>query len=177
MSLLQNKDWNAVRTDQRIIGKSLVLCSLGEVREDAERDTKPKDGEPVLREEQLVVPLSLEQEAKTIDGEVVKPGFPLTARLRVWSAKNGEPLADNMAKANEISERKIKQLMLAALGLKRNDKADVGKTIQDQGGWPALNGRKVLVNLDVTESKGTKYQEIVGFSAAPAGAPVSNNPY
>ena len=173
--MLTNKDWNAVNAGQRVLAKAIVRCQLGDIREEGPTDSRPKEGSPATTEEMLVVPMTLLQEAKTTDGDTVSAGFPLTGRFRIYAAKNGEPLADNFAKANSISEQRIKRLMLAGLGLMRNDKSDVQKTLIERGGWSALKDKQVLVDIDVTESKGTKYQEVSSFSMAPAATPA--NPF
>ncbi|SRR6266550_8925480 len=171
MGILDNRDWSNARIDQRILAKTIACCTLGEIREEDPRDTKSGPATAV------VVPLTLEEAKPTIDGETVNPGFPVTGRIRWFTAPN---LPENLAKANEMSDQRLKQLVVAALGMKRNTKENVGELLKTQGGWPALAGRKVLVSFDVTESNGSKFQELASFSAftpKPGATAAPANPY
>lgn len=155
MALLENKDWKSVNVQPRVLAKGLLECTVGDVREEPTND---KNGPG----ESLVIPLILEKPWKTVDEEPVGAGFPLTARLRVYSSGD---LPDNLKKANEISEQRIKQFMLAALGLKRSSKEDPAVLVKQLGGWAGLQGRHVLVNVGVSDQNGTKFQEFQAFSA------------
>ncbi len=173
MSVLSNVDWNAVNTAARVLAKGIYTMSLGDIREEGPTEIpadKLKDGEPPLLEEQVVVPFMLEQAGKLTTGDAVGAGFPVTSRLRFYSTKasgNGEPtpaLPEKRAQATRMSQERLKNLMLAASGLKRNDKTDVAKAIVDGGGWPSLKNHKLTVELDVRTAGGVDYQEFVGFS-------------
>ena len=169
MPLLQNSDWKNARLDQRIITKSTKVCSIGEIRE---TDPVPLKDHAGITETQVLVPLALEEAAATVDGETVPPGFPVMYRIRNYESSNG-PLPTqpkDLAKAQELSLARVKALVAAALGHKRNTKEDLAALLAGAGGWASLNGKKVVVAFDVTESKGTKYQEISSVSSLPQQA-------
>lgn len=185
MSLLQNTDWAGVNAAQRVLAKAILRCQIGDIREEGPVDSrppKPADGEqpqPALTtEETVIVPMTTLQEASTTDKDKVAAGFPLTARLRILTMKNGEPLPENLATANRINQEAIKRLMLAGLGLKRTDKSDVQKMLIERGGWSALTGKQIMVDVAVRTNNGSDFQDFKGFSMVPEGqAAAPANPY
>ncbi len=157
MSILQNKDWARAQIDRRVIERCVKRCSLGDVREWA-----PEPGEAGEAakgpEEVVLVNLTLEEGAKTVDGDEVRPGFPSVARINVWSDRREEAMA------------KVKELAVAALGLDRKTKDDVGALLEQAGGWPGLKTRHIMVTFDTRKDKknGGFFQEHVRFDKVPS---------
>lgn len=159
MSHLENRDWAQANIAQRIVAKTIVPCQLGEVREEEPRDTKSGSAFAVA------IPLTLEEARKTVDNEDIGAGFPVTTRIR-WFLGNGSDLPDNLKKANEMSDARFKQLVVAAFGLRRDTKENVGELLKNNGGLAGLNGKRVLVSFDVRDGNdGVKYQDCTGFNA------------
>lgn len=155
MSILSNRDWAGASIDRRVIERCTKVCSLGDVREWSPNPGEA--GEAKGPEETVLVNLVLEEPAKTTDGDEVRPGFPLVARISVWRDRREEAMA------------KVKELAVAALGLERRTKEDVGALLEAQGGWPGLKGRKLVVTLDVRKDKknGGYFQEFPRYDRLP----------
>lgn len=157
MSILQNRDWASSSLDRRVIERSVKRCSLGDIREWS--PTPGESGEAAKGPAEVVlVNLTLEEGAKTVDGDAVNPGFPVVARINVW--------ADRVAEA----QAKIKELALAGLGLDRKSKDDVAALLEAQGGWLGLKGKHVMVTFDVRADKrnGGFFQETTRFDKVPS---------
>lgn len=158
MSILSNKDWAGAQVDRRVIERCVKRCSLGDVREwtpDPKQDGEAGGKGP---EEAVLINLALEEPARTVDGDEVRPGFPSVARINVWSDRREEAMG------------KVKELAIAALGLDRKTKDDVGALLDQAGGWPGLKGKHVMVTFDTRKDKknGGFFQEHVRFDKVPA---------
>src|SRR5204862_1514164 len=133
VSILSNKDWAGAQVDRRVIERCVKRCSLGDVREwtpDPAADGEAGGKGP---EEAVLVNLTLEESARTVDGDEVRPGFPVVGRINVWPDRREEAMG------------KVKELAIAALGLDRKTKDDVAALLEAQGGWAGLKGRHVMV--------------------------------
>jgi len=130
---------------------------LGDVREWAPDPTA--DGEAGGRgpEEAVLVNLTLEEPARTVDGEEVRAGFPIVGRINVWPDRREEAMG------------KVKELAIAALGLDRKTKDDVAALLEAQGGWAGLKGKHVLVTFDTRKDKknGGWFQECSRYDKVP----------
>lgn len=156
MSILSSRDWSGASIDRRVIERSVKRCSVGDVRE-----WTPEPGEAGEAakgpEETVLVNLTLEEPARTVDGDEVRPGFPVTARINVWRDRREEANA------------KVKELAVAALGLDRKTKDDVGALLESAGGWPGLKGKHVMVTFDTRKDKrnGGLFQEVLRYDRVP----------
>jgi hypothetical protein len=132
---LQNEDYGTTPL-QRILAAGIKRCQLGDVRD---IDRKPgENGDPGKGPlSKTIVNLTLEEPAKTTDGDEVQAGFPTAVSINVWEGREDE------AKAQ------FRELAIAVLGLERNTKENVQKAIADRGGWSALKGKPLLVEFVV----------------------------
>lgn len=157
MSILSNRDWAGAQIDRRIIERCVKRCSLGDVREWA-----PEPGEAGEAQkgpaEVVLVNLTLEEPARTVDGDELRPGFPVVARINVWSDRVQE------------AQAKIKELAVAALGMDRKTKDDVGALLEGAGGWAGLKSKHVMVTFDTRPDKrnGGFFQEVTRYDKVPA---------
>jgi hypothetical protein len=171
VSLLKNDDWNK---PLRVIGKSSVIVRINDVRETI---GEQKDGKPAR--DMTWIAFRTEAPTKTVDGEELPAGFPVEVALGTYSdvasiADPGE--RDKATKANEISQRTFRSLVLACLRLPQSTK-NAAEELQKQGGVEALKGKQVVADLSAS-SQGM--QNVNRFSAVPEGAvsqATSNNPY
>lgn len=151
MSILENRDWVGQQIDKRVLERCVKVCELGEVR-----SWKPEGDAGSGPVEVVLVNLVLAEAAKSVDGDPINPGFPVTARISVW--------ADRPAEAQAT----IKELAVAALGLDRRAKQEeVDKAFTD---WSSLKGKKVSVTFDTRKDKrnGGLFQETVRFDKVSA---------
>jgi hypothetical protein len=153
MGILTNSDWFGATVDRRVIERCVKRCSLGDIREWT--PTPGEDGEAQGKgpEEVVLVNLTLEEPARSTEGEELRPGFPVVGRINVWPDRREEAMA------------KVKELALAALGLPRNTKENASVLLEGQGGWAGLKGKHVLVTFDVRKGKkdGGTFQECVRY--------------
>lgn len=172
MSLLnlQNKDWDR---PARVIGKASVICRVSDIRETL---GKGENGKPARDLTWLT--LTTQAPVRTVDGEELPVGFPAEVSLGTYS--DLQAIADptereKATKANEISGRTWRSLIIAALRLPQSTKS-VSDELAKQGGVEALKGK--LVVADFTASSGG-IQNVQKFSAVPEGTTGtnSNNPY
>lgn len=160
MGILSNSDWKGATIDRRVIERCVKQCELGDVREWTPEPGEA--GESVKGPAEVVlVNLTLVEPARTVDGEEVRPGFPCVARINVWPDRREEAMA------------RVKELAIAALGLDRKTKDDVGELLEKQGGWSSLKGRRILVTFDTRKDKknGSMFQETTRFDKVPATPP------
>lgn len=148
MSILSNKDWAGAQIDKRVVERCTKVCSLGDVRSWA-----PTDGPGKGPSEVVLVNLTLEEGARTTDGDPLNPGFPVVGRINVWPDRPAEAQAT------------LKELAVAALGMDRKAKQEeVDKAFSD---WASLKGRKLSVTFDVRKKNGEVYQEIARYDRLP----------
>ena len=146
---LTNMDYGTTPL-QRTLAAGIKRCQLGDVR-----DIDRKEGEngeaakgPLSK---TIVNLTLEEPAKTTDGDEVQAGFPTAVSINVWEGREDE------AKAQ------FRELSLAVLGLERTSKEDVKKAVADRGGWAALKGKPLLVEFAVKKG----FSEAKAFNRIP----------
>lgn len=153
MGILSNKDWTGAQVDKRVIERCVKRCSLGDVREWAPDPGADGDAGGKGPAEAVLVNLTLEEGARTVDGDELRPGFPVVGRINVWSDRREEAMG------------KVKELALAALGLERKTKDDVGAALDAAGGWSGLKGKHVMVSFDTRKDKknGGWFQEITRY--------------
>ncbi len=152
--LLQNKDYGTTPL-QRLVAKGIKRCSFQGIKE---FERKPDESGNVNSKSPLSriqVSLSLEEPAKTTDGDDVAAGFPVTVSIQNWEDRPDEGKA------------KLRELNLAVLGMERSSKEDVVAKTDAMGGWDALKGRHLLVEFDVRDKK---YQEWATFNRVNNGA-------
>ncbi len=152
MSILQNRDWAGAQIDRRVIERCVKCCSLGDVREwlpDPGQAGETAKGPA----EVVLVNLTLEESARTVDGDELRPGFPVVGRINVWNDRR------------EQAASQVKELVVAALGLDRKTKENVDQLFVQAGEWPGLKGKKVMVTFDTRPDKknGGFFQEIVRY--------------
>lgn len=132
---LSNTDWGTTPL-QRTLAPGIKRCQLGDVR-DIER-TASDNGEvakgPLLR---TIVNLTLEESAKTTDGDEVQAGFPAIVSINMWEGREDD------------WKKKVRELAIAVLGLERSTKENVQAKVAEAGGWAALKGKPVLVEFRV----------------------------
>src|SRR5438552_1478055 len=156
MGILSSKDWSGAQVDKRIVERCVKRCLLGDVREwtpSAEGGNGPAEPGTGGKgpEETVLVNLHLDEPAKTVDGEELRPGFPVMGRINVWQDRHEEAMG------------KIKELACAVLGLDRKTKEDVAAMLEAQGGWAAMKNKPLMVTFDVRKGKGGNtqfYQEV-----------------
>jgi len=160
MGILSSKDWSGATVDRRIIERCMKVCVLGDVREwSPSAEGGNGAAEAKGPEEVVLVNLALDDPAKTVDGEEVRPGFPVVGRINVWPDRREEAMAH------------VKELVIAALGLERKTKEDVAALLEQQGGWPGLKGKRVLVTFDARKDKktGEYRQDVVRYDRVERG--------
>ncbi len=137
MSLLTNTDYKGVQLE-RVLAAGIKRCSISnlieqEAKADADGNGAPGKGP----KSKVIISLVLEEAAKTVDGEEVRPGVPITGNIAEWEGREEE------AKA------KMKELALAALGMDRKVKDEWIDALAARGGWSGLKGAHVMVEFDV----------------------------
>lgn len=171
MGLLNSSDW---AKPARVIGKASVIVRINDVRETI---GKADNGKPAR--DMTWLTLVTQAPTKTLDGEELPVGFPCEVALGTYSdigtiADPGE--REKAAKANEISQRTFRSLVLAALRLPQSTK-NAAEELQKQGGAEALKGKLVVADFSAS-SQGM--QNVNRFSAVPEGTVpqgATNNPY
>lgn len=158
MSILQNKDYDKAA---RVIGKASVICRIAEVRETL---GKSENGEPAR--DLTWISLVTEAPTKTVDGEELPAGFPVDVSLGTYS--NVESIVDpskrdKAVKANEISNRTFRSLVVAALRLPAATKS-VSEELTKAGGTDGLKGKRVVADFSAS-SQGM--QNVNKFAAVP----------
>ena len=135
MGLLANKDYGTTPL-QRILASGIKRCQLGDVRD---IDRPASDNGEVAKGplSKTIVNLTLEEPAKTTDGDEVQAGFPTAVSINVWEGREDEARAQ------------LRELAIAVLGLERNTKENVVARIDAQGGWAGLKGKPLLVEFVV----------------------------
>ena len=155
MGILSAADWAGAEINRRVIERCVKRCELGDVREWA--PTPGQDGEAAKGPAEVVlVNLTLLEPARTVDGDELRPGFPVVGRIQVWNDRVEEARA------------RIKELAVAALGLDRKGKDDVLAKLKEAGDWAGVKGRHVMVTFDVRKNKktGEALQEVVRYDKA-----------
>lgn len=171
MSLMKNQDWDK---PARVIGKASVIVRISDIRE---TEGKADNGKP--QRDLTWLSLTTTAPVKTVDGEEMPAGFPVDVSLGTYAdvGSIADPTdRDKATKANEISGRTWRSLIVAALRLPQSTKS-VSEELSKQGGIDALKGK--LVVADFTASSGG-IQNVNKFSAIPEGASAGNvqaNPY
>ncbi len=136
MSLL-NQDYKGVQLE-RVLAAGIKRCSLGELREMEGKADGDGNGAPAKGpKSKVIVNLVLEEAAKTVDGDEVRPGVPVITSINEWEGREDE------AKA------KMKELALAALGMDRKTKDEWLEQLAARGGWSGLKGSHVMVEFEV----------------------------
>ena len=149
MGLLQNKDYGTTPL-QRILAAGIKRCQLGDMRD---IDRQPNEnGEAKGPLSKTIVNLTLEEPAKTTDGDDVQAGFPTAVSINVWEGREDEARAQ------------LRELAIAVLRLERNTKEDVVKLIDAQGGWSAMKGKPLLVEFIVKKG----FSDVKAFHRIPA---------
>lgn len=156
MSLLDTGRYNSART--RNIAPCVRLCEVGEVRELIGKDNS--DGKP--RRDVTFIPLTLLEASTDTDGNPLPVGFPKEVGLNSYNEPGDD---DGLAKANEITCRLFRQLVVAALDLPENC-SDVHAEMQKQGGASSLKGKRVMVKFSAKNDR----QNIDRISKAPKAA-------
>lgn len=149
MGLLTNSDYGTTPLQRIITG--IKRCQLGDIRE-FPRAADATEG-PLLK---TLVNFTLEEPAKTVDGDEVGAGFPTLISINEWEAKD------------ERANAKYRELALAVLGLSRNSKDDVVKLVGEKGGWAALKGKSLLVEFSTSKDK--QFQDAKNFNRVNNGA-------
>ncbi len=148
MGMLTNSDWGTTPL-QRVLAAGIKRCQLGDVRE---IDRKEGDSSGPLSK--TIVNLTLDEPAKTTDGDDVQAGFPTAVSLNVWEGREDKARAQH------------RELALAVLGLERNSKEDAVKAVAAAGGWSALKGKPLLVEFAVQKG----FSEAKNFNRVNNGA-------
>jgi hypothetical protein len=147
---LTNMDYGTTPL-QRVLAAGIKRCQLGDLR-DIDRPAN-ENGEPGKGPlSKTIVNLTLEEPAKTTDGDEVQAGFPTIVSINVWEGREDE------AKAQ------LRELALAVLGLERNSKENVVTKINERGGWSALKGKPLLVEFTVKKG----FSDAKSFNRVPA---------
>jgi len=150
MGLLANKDYGTTPL-QRILAAGIKRCQLGDLR-DIDRPAN-ENGEPGKGPlSKTIVNLTLEQSAKTTDGDEVQAGFPTAVSINVWEGREDEARAQ------------LRELAIAVLGLERNTKENVIALIDAQGGWAGMKGKPLLVEFIVKKG----FSDVKAFNRIPA---------
>lgn len=200
MAFLNSTDWQGVKLN-RVLAAGLVECQINEVKETEYPARERRDNDPPEKvyypQEVLEVSLSLQgtvtqngvvPEAKTSEGEVVHPGFPLfprfrknlpTETMRANGLTSAKDFPDNVQTMNRMSEEGAKKFLLAALGLPRSFNGDLAAKLAEAGGLAGLKDRRIKVKVSVDSYKGNTNQQFDDFSSSngAAAAPATNAPF
>ncbi len=153
MGMLQNKDYGTTPL-QRILAPGIKRVSLDSVRE---VDRKPNEDGSIGKgpKSKVIINLSLEEPAKTTDGDTVSAGFPFPATINEWDGREDEARAE------------MREFALAVLGKERASKDDVVAAVDAAGGWSALKGKHLLVETMVSK---TGFMEVKTYNRVNNGA-------
>jgi hypothetical protein len=155
MGLLNSKDYNDAF--RRTVAKGTKRCKVVDVRESA---GKPKDdGSPVM--DSTFIDLQLDEDAKTIDGDVIQAGAVISVTLNTCEHPQGD---EKMVTMNRMSHERFRELVVACCGLPANCK-DAADQLEKLGGAAALKGRVIAVDWSPSK-KGMN--SVDRFAAIPA---------
>ncbi len=158
MSLKSSKAYND--SYERLLADSIRRCKITGVRC---IDGEAKDGKP--RMDQDWITFSLEEPAKSVDGEELAPGFFKDVSINTYpNGTDGNPKQENANRMNMALQRK---LIVCALGLPANCK-DAAEELERRGGLDALAGKVVLVKFQAKDGR-QNVQDILPVPAATAG--------
>ncbi len=148
MGLLSSTDY-AVTPLSRTLVPGIKRVELGDIRE-----TLRKEGAsgPKCKD---IINLTLTEPSATTEGDTVAAGFPFVVTIDEWEGREGDASVER------------REFALAVLGLPRNSKDDVVKAVANVGGWPALKGKPLLVELSV-DKKG--FQQVRNYNRVNNGA-------
>jgi hypothetical protein len=151
MGLLTNSDWGTTPL-QRTLAAGIKRVSLGDVRE-----LQRKEGDNKGPKCKNLINLTLEEPAQTTEGETVAAGFPFVVTINEWEGRD-----------EEKSRAQQREFALAVLGKERNSKEDAVAAVVAAGGFSALKGRHLLVEVGVDKGG---FQQVKAFNRIPNGAP------
>lgn len=130
---------------ERLIAESVKKCKITAVRT---IEGEAKDGKP--RMDQDWITFALEEEAKTVDGEVLTPGFFKDISINTYpDGTNGDAKLENAHRMNEVLQRK---LVVCALGLPANCQ-NASEELERRGGPSALIGKIVNVRWKAKDGR------------------------
>lgn len=140
---------------ERVLAKGAKRCTIVNIRS---IDGEEKDGQPPR--DMDVFSMQLDEAAKTIDGDVVEPGFIKDAVFGSYPRTDGDAKRET---TNRISGERIRELVISALRLPAACK-DPHAEVEKQGGLSCLKGRQVVVEWSARDGR----QNVDRFLAVPA---------
>lgn len=126
---------------ERLIAKCTVLCEITNIRS---VDGKTREDGSVSPDMDWVT-FSLRQEAKTVDGETLSPGFYKDVGFSEYKQTNGDT---GLETANRMSKERMRELVICALDLPVTV-PDAHVELEKQGGPNALLHKVVGVEWSV----------------------------
>ncbi len=148
MGLLSSTDY-ATTPLSRTLAPGIKRVELGDIRE-----TLRKEGAsgPKCKS---IINLTLAESSSTTDGDTVAAGFPFVVTIDEWEGREEDARVEQ------------REFALAVLGKARTSKDNVIEAVAAAGGWPALKGKPLLVELGV-DKKG--FQQVKNYNRVNNGA-------